>query len=188
MAWDPAHKSQTRRKILQSAGELFTLNGFKQVSINDVMSHAGLTRGAFYAHFGNKSELYAEAIVFAAKQAKNQRLNQASSQQAENNMAQLLQAYLSIEHAQMEDSPCPLAFLVSDIGIKQPQAQASYAKVLQGLIEQLSEHSGQSLQQSMQAAIAMIGGVALARATADSDLSQQLLDAALISAKQAIKA
>ncbi|WP_158587122.1 TetR/AcrR family transcriptional regulator [Motilimonas pumila] len=186
MAWDPAHKSQTRQKILRSAGELFTLKGFKQVSINDVMTHAGLTRGAFYAHFDNKSELYAEAIVFAAKDAKNQRLGQAQCDQASDTMAKLLQAYISIEHAQKAQSPCPLAFLISDIGISQPQAQASYAKVLRGLIEQLSSSSGQSMQQSMQAAIAMIGGVALARATADSELSQQLIDAALASAKSAI--
>lgn len=36
------------------------------------MSDAGLTRGAFYAHFSSKSELYAEGIISAAKAARQQ--------------------------------------------------------------------------------------------------------------------
>jgi TetR/AcrR family transcriptional regulator, transcriptional repressor for nem operon len=33
------------------------------VSIDDVMKHAGLTRGGFYKHLSGKDELYAEAEV-----------------------------------------------------------------------------------------------------------------------------
>lgn len=33
------------------------------------MADAGLTRGAFYSHFSDKSALYAEAITYAALQS-----------------------------------------------------------------------------------------------------------------------
>jgi AcrR family transcriptional regulator len=32
------------------------------VSIDDLVKHAGLTRGGFYNHFSGKDELYAEAV------------------------------------------------------------------------------------------------------------------------------
>lgn len=70
MGWSASQKQQSRERILQSAAELFTREGFENVGINDVMQHAGMTRGAFYNHFSSKSELYAEAILAAANTAK----------------------------------------------------------------------------------------------------------------------
>ena len=70
MAWTEQHKTQSRERIVDSAAQLFTQLGFDSVSIDDVMQAAGLTRGAFYAHFKNKAELYQCAIIAGAKQAK----------------------------------------------------------------------------------------------------------------------
>lgn len=51
MAWKQDHKENSKQRILQSAAKLFTHNCFKGILIDDVMQHAGLTRGAFYSHF-----------------------------------------------------------------------------------------------------------------------------------------
>src|SRR4030095_5323 len=56
------HKGDTRDKILESARPLFNKRGFSEVSIDEVMENAGLTRGGFYRHFKHKEELYAEAV------------------------------------------------------------------------------------------------------------------------------
>jgi AcrR family transcriptional regulator len=56
------HKDRTRRKIIESAAHLFSARGFAATSIEDIMSDCGLTRGAFYAHFQSKGQLYCEAI------------------------------------------------------------------------------------------------------------------------------
>lgn len=45
------HKKRSRKKILDSSIELFTARGFNNVSIDEVMNNARMTRGAFYAHF-----------------------------------------------------------------------------------------------------------------------------------------
>ncbi|MFE6076899.1 TetR/AcrR family transcriptional regulator [Paenibacillus sp. NPDC057886] len=42
----------TRRRIMESAVRLFTLNGYNNVSIQDIVNDVGdITRGAFYHHF-----------------------------------------------------------------------------------------------------------------------------------------
>ena len=63
MPYSTEHKQRTRARIVEAARVLFNRHGFEQVSIDQVMKSAGLTRGGFYNHFRNKEELYAEAIA-----------------------------------------------------------------------------------------------------------------------------
>src|SRR5213075_1802002 len=62
MPYSPEHKRDTREKILESARRLFNRKGYAGVSIEEIMSDAGLTHGGFYRHFGGKDELYAAAV------------------------------------------------------------------------------------------------------------------------------
>jgi TetR/AcrR family transcriptional regulator, transcriptional repressor for nem operon len=62
MPYSPEHKRDTRGRILESGRRLFNKKGFSEVSIDEVMENAGLTRGGFYRHFKDKDELYAEAV------------------------------------------------------------------------------------------------------------------------------
>ena len=69
MPYSTEHKQRTRDKILSSAIRLFSNKGYDSVTIDQLMTDAGLTRGAFYTHFDSKNELYAEAILAAAMQS-----------------------------------------------------------------------------------------------------------------------
>ena len=63
MPYSSEHKAQTRERIVHAARRLFNRHGFEQVSIDRVMSEAGLTRGGFYHHFDSKDDLYAAAVA-----------------------------------------------------------------------------------------------------------------------------
>lgn len=47
----------TRGKILFAAYKEIHVNGFQAASINNILSHTGVTKGALYHHFPNKTEL-----------------------------------------------------------------------------------------------------------------------------------
>ena len=49
---------QTHEKIMQSAFELFKEKGFSKASIREICKEAGVTNGAFYAHFDSKEDLF----------------------------------------------------------------------------------------------------------------------------------
>src|SRR5437764_12953955 len=49
---------ETRHKLLKSAQKVFARVGFEAASIQDIAKDAGHTRGAFYAHFGCKEDLF----------------------------------------------------------------------------------------------------------------------------------
>lgn len=49
--------AQTRLMILQKASELIYANGFQSTSIDHIVSHIQVTKGAFFYHFKNKEEM-----------------------------------------------------------------------------------------------------------------------------------
>lgn len=62
MPYTSEHKTRTRTRIVECARLMFNRKGFDQVSIDEIMKGAGLTRGGFYNHFSSKEDLYAEAV------------------------------------------------------------------------------------------------------------------------------
>jgi TetR/AcrR family transcriptional repressor of nem operon len=62
MAYPPNHRAQVKANIIQSARRLFNRHGFDNVSLQQIMSGAGLTHGGFYNYFHSKSDLYTEVL------------------------------------------------------------------------------------------------------------------------------
>ena len=48
----------TRQRILDAARDVFLARGVSRTSMEQIASHAGLTRGAIYWHFKNKPEIF----------------------------------------------------------------------------------------------------------------------------------
>ncbi len=48
----------TRRKLLAASKRIFTRDGFEAARLEDIAAGAGYTRGAFYAHFKSKEDIF----------------------------------------------------------------------------------------------------------------------------------
>lgn len=48
----------TKSKLLRAALEIFARDGFEAARIDDIATQAGYTRGAYYAHFQSKEDLF----------------------------------------------------------------------------------------------------------------------------------
>ncbi|MED1437860.1 TetR/AcrR family transcriptional regulator [Aeribacillus composti] len=51
-------KKETRQLLLESAVEIFARFGFHGASVDKIAEHAGFSKGAVYAHFRSKEELF----------------------------------------------------------------------------------------------------------------------------------
>jgi AcrR family transcriptional regulator len=51
-------KARTREQLLAAAGKLFERHGFAATSLEQVAEEAGVTKGAVYAHFSDKVDLF----------------------------------------------------------------------------------------------------------------------------------
>ena len=62
------HKEATRRRIIEAAGERLKRDGIDGSGVSVLMADAGLTNGAFYAHFASKEDLVATAVADQLRQ------------------------------------------------------------------------------------------------------------------------
>lgn len=173
------HKKVSREKILASAVKLFPHKGIDNVSIEDVMQHAGMTRGAFYAHFKSKEDLYSHAILKASELSEIVKMyfNGARGQDF---VDKIIDGYLSQYHTSGKTSPCPLAFLATDAANNKTKIRSVYTEVFinfVNLIKNESTDSKKSDNKDLMMAVTamMIGGVAVSRALVDSELKEELL-------------
>jgi AcrR family transcriptional regulator len=62
VAVSAAHKQkramQTRGDLIRAARAIFARDGFEHARLEDIASHAGKTRGAFYANFDDKEDVF----------------------------------------------------------------------------------------------------------------------------------
>ena len=206
MPYSADHKLQSRERIRQAAADLFCRQGYDSVSISQVMKHAKMTHGAFYAHFSSKGALYCEAIKSAAEQSM---FTQEKGNLTLAKIVNLIRQYLSLEHVNQKVPPCPLAFLSTDIAHRDKHVKASYEAVFNGMIKTLSkalleqvlmreeakstqksdnqnrQHTDeQAEKQGIEAAralaqqlmVSLVGTVSIARSIADPNAQKSLLD------------
>jgi TetR/AcrR family transcriptional repressor of nem operon len=48
----------TRRNIIEKALQLFSVKGYFNTSISDILQATGLTKGGLYCHFKSKEEVW----------------------------------------------------------------------------------------------------------------------------------
>jgi AcrR family transcriptional regulator len=63
MRYGKDQKQATRQRILEAAGRRFKEDGIDGAGVATLMSDAGLTNGAFYAHFTSKEDLVANVLA-----------------------------------------------------------------------------------------------------------------------------
>jgi TetR/AcrR family transcriptional repressor of nem operon len=185
MPYTPEHKERTRARIVESARVLFNRHGFEQVSIDEVMSHAGLTRGGFYRHFSSKDELYASAVgsftrcnPFAKRLAAD-----VEPRRSPRALARLLiEIYLSDETLAEVDQHCPLIALPSDVARAGLEPRASYTQLVENMTRifraAMPEDDAGAERRAMQIVSLCVGGMVIARTTDDPRLRTELRAAA----------
>ncbi len=173
------HKRKTRHRVVEAARRLFNQRGFVEVSIDDIMGAAGLTRGGFYNHFKNKDEVYAESLrSFVARRS---RTIGEIPHSGSDLLKLVVQSYVSRDHLDDVGGQCPLMALSSDVARAGPEVRQAYQRAFEGLValfeENLDREKDQSLRQRGIAAVAVcVGAMVLARTVEDSDLAEEICD------------
>lgn len=150
MPYSSNNRDRTHRRILDSAAKLFAANGFDRTSIEDVMAASHLTRGAFYAHFQSKAQLYREAMAHAQATGTIDWMGQ-------------IQEGLARSGADLSEALAAWGFLVADAASTEPDVRAAYEANLRALVERFQADEAGDPQKPMVRTALLIGtGVVLA--------------------------
>jgi AcrR family transcriptional regulator len=185
MPYPSGHREQVRNRIVESARRLFNRSGFETVSVNSIMAHAGLTRGAFYSYFESKSDLYKEALgcFFTDPNWKSRWEGVAVDLGSPNAGPQIIRAYLSRQHFDDVENSCPMVALPSDVARSDEKVKGAFETVFKAMVAVLGREVRSTTQDSESAAMAIaalcIGGMVVARSLNDGGLSDGVRDAAI---------
>jgi TetR/AcrR family transcriptional repressor of nem operon len=181
MPYTAEHKAETRTRIIKSARRLFNRNGFAEVTIDEIMDDAGLTRGGFYKHFAAKEDLYQAAVVqFICNEVPEQwqQKHIAPDARGRSLARMIVDAYLSREHYDDRDASCPMIALPSDVARENRAVKAAFRQVLDMIVTVFEANAPKGAmskrEQALATAATVIGGMVLARALDDPAISDEL--------------
>lgn len=178
--YDQAHKAATRERILQTSGQRFKGDGIAASGVATLMADAGLTNGAFYAHFDSKDDLVARVVEheLAAQAAAFEELPAGIA-----GIERFVVDYLSPTHRDDAGSGCPSASLLAEIARSGESVLVAYTESLLRMIDDLgtrvSPDAPSATRIQLLSILALLAGaLQLSRAIADPEVSDALLDAA----------
>ena len=155
-------------RIVKEASRLFRERGFENVSVGEVMKAAGLTHGAFYAHFGSKQELQEAAVAYGQGVSAARARSKGATRQGRRAYTD---RYLSQRHRDNPGDGCTMAALAQEVVRSTPELKTAFER---GLEEILAAGGGDRKEAIFQTA-ALLGGVVLARAVQDPRFSEEIL-------------
>ncbi len=174
------HKSQTRKRIVQTASQAFREAGIEGVSVPEVMARVGLTHGGFYAHFPSKNALVAEACseTVLGSSLKMPAIARGAAPGSE--LLAILDHYLSVQHRDNLAGGCLIPALAGELVHAPIEVRRDFTEALRKFFGSLAPFvSDGAKHQYGDAELAlvatMVGGLLLARVVDDPELSERIL-------------
>jgi AcrR family transcriptional regulator len=179
MRYEKGRKDATHDRILEVAARKLRQDGIAGSGLAGIMSEAGLTNGAFYAHFSSKSELVEKSV----ERATDEQWHQFEQEIASGRLLNIVRAYLSEQHRDHPESGCASAALLPEISRQEPDTRHVYTESVRRLLKALEKQLADMPKGPRAREIAigtlglLIGTLQIARAVDDPALSKDILAA-----------
>ncbi len=177
-------KEASHERIVGAAARAIRRSGYNGTGVADIMKEAGLTHGAFYAHFESREAMLAEAADCAGAQANAAAAKIISAVPPDQALRTLVATYLSRGHLDAIETGCPISALGSEMPRQSPEVRRAATLRIKEMIDlvarQLPDWGQPAAHERALAIVAsMVGTLILARAVDDSSLSDAMCNASL---------
>ncbi len=177
-------KEQSKVRILNVASRLFKKQGFNATGIDQLMAEAGLTAGAFYAHFKSKEDLFEKSLEHALSASRILLFKETEHLHGPQKTEAVLKRYCSVGHRDLPDRGCVLPALASEIYRGTTRTNKIVATYIEKWAKAICENLDESMNDSEKRQLALqlisrsVGAVLLSRIVNETELSEQILLAA----------
>jgi TetR/AcrR family transcriptional regulator, transcriptional repressor for nem operon len=180
--YPPQRKAESRDKIVGAAADLFREGGIAATGLDAVMARAGLTAGAFYAHFDSKQALVRDAVALAGERSQKKWFGRFDALRGRAWVEELFQSYLGRGHRKDVTGGCILPSLGVEVGRQPADVRRHFSQRFQGMLDLIEARASGELRlerEQVIAAVALaVGAVVLSRAVPESRLQGEILMAA----------
>src|SRR5882724_4597642 len=184
MARSKANEGDARTRLVEAAGRGFRSGGFGGAGVDALAKGAGLTSGAFYAHFDSKAEAFRLVVSDGLATLRN---GIASFRERHGHgwRDPFVDFYLGERMQLGLDEACGLPSFSSDVARADDVTRVVYEAELKSLVEVVATgFRGAHASERAWAFLAVLSGAAaMARAVKDDRIRREILNAAGVAAK-----
>lgn len=170
-------KKETHQHMLESIHKGFRKQGYAGSGVDGLATSAGMTSGAFYAHFGSKAGAFREVITEGVNQF-NDAVAKFQEENGEHWLEEFSKFYLGTKRNCDLSESCALQSLTSEVTRSDDETRSIFQTELLKALKTFSAGIDNTETNNTNAAWAtvakLIGGVTLARAVKDPQLADEI--------------
>jgi TetR/AcrR family transcriptional repressor of nem operon len=184
MARPRKSEGDARERLVEAAGRGFRTGGFGGAGVDALAKGAGLTSGAFYAHFDSKAEAFRLVVADSLALLRNGVIA-FQERYGREWRDPFVDFYLGERMQVALDQACGVPSFSSDVARADDATRAVYEAELELLVAALAAgFRGAHAKERALALLAVLSGAAaMARAVKDDDIRREILAAANTAAK-----
>ena len=175
------NKRESLNRILDAAARRLREEGLDGAAIVPVMRDAGLTHGTFYSHFASKEKLADAAFTHAITTGRSHWIKPMRGENWSSRLSGLAKRYLTPAHRDELATSCGFATLSSDAAHGSDEFRSTYERELRKSLAAIcggDDVDGARLDDAIALMTVCVGGMSLARAVADPEFSERILNVA----------
>ncbi|WP_416047261.1 TetR/AcrR family transcriptional regulator [Cupriavidus basilensis] len=171
-------KVQTRQRILEAAGRVFRKGGFAGVGVDGLAKEAGVTSGAFYAHFDSKAEAFRESVALGMAELRGG-VQYFQARHGRTWWTEFVRFYLSAKRKCDLTESCTLQTMPTELARSDESSRASFETALRDVAQAIvdgpsSPGAPRDIGAACAALASLVGAVTLARAVGSEAFADQI--------------
>lgn len=185
MARPKKNDGDARTRLAASVGRGFRTGGFGGAGVDALAKGAGLTSGAFYAHFDSKADAFRLAVADGLAFLRHG-IGQFQQQYGSGWRDPFVDFYLGERMEVGLDEACALPSFSSDVARADVATRAVYQAELEQLADLVAQgfRGGHARQRALALLAILTGAADMARAVKDDGVRRDILAAAKVAAKE----
>lgn len=188
MAHPAGKKEESRARILAGAGRGFRGHGYGGLGVDALAKEAGVTSGAFYAHFKSKADAFREAVSVGLNDLKAG-VERIRADRGKGWLRHFVNFYLGDRRTSELAESCALQSLTNEVTRADPSTRQAYEAALKEVIaavaDGLEARTASARRTEAIALLALLSGaVSMARAVDDEKLAEEIAAAAASAAER----
>lgn len=189
MAKKRDRKEGTRQRMLKAASTSFRSHGFVGIGVDGIAKAAGVTSGAFYAHFGSKESAFSAALEVGLNEVIDG-IPKFQQDFGSRWVQAFADYYLGQAHREDLAGGCAITTLSPEVVRANSQTHAAYEAKMEKIVDLIADGLAEGSKRQRCARAwgmlgALIGGLTLARAVHSPQVAQDIAVATRIAAVSA---
>ena len=184
-------KQLTHRKMLDAASMSFRSNGYAGIGVDGIAKAAGVTSGAFYAHFGSKDKAFKAALDMGLDEVIDV-IPKMQNESSDNWLEKFVDYYLGQVHREDLACGCAMTTLSPEVvraGVELHENYENKMKIIAGLIAKglKRDDANERIAKAWALLAILIGGLTMARAVKTQEVSDEIARAIKIAAMAVVR-